>query len=503
MSFETSIGLIRETVPNLHHIVRGTLGSRRFETFGQSSLQLKKPERRELVDEPVYETLLSLHPEYKGLLDGWWRSYYTSEAHLKSVLMYDRPLIGEPHQNAEWNETKIMVKRLFEQFDKVTSLDFTSQLSDVPFEASSAAGFGYQGKKGDVENIKKAKSTANGSIHELDRILSTNPTAVAITDWTRRQAPDISYTRTQLTYVAEKLKVRSVFGEPFHTILIEGLSAAPLMDWFATHTTFFTIGFNPLERVPEIIKAHAALHGITYCIDWSMFDATVHEWEINFAFDLLKSMLTFPNRISEICFEATRLLFIHRKIIAPNGNIYMKHAGIPSGSYFTILIGSIVNFIRINYLFKKTTGEFPRRVDCQGDDSVTTISATFNVGAGALAHESAVMHWIIHPEKQEITTIMEDIVYLNRSISAGYNVRDRNRAIRLACFPEHPVTDPRISTTRVKMLCDDTSWRVHALADTYRVLSRKYPELPYSEVPREFKKYALLLSEHESRRFNL
>jgi hypothetical protein len=50
-------------------------------------------------------------------------------------------------------------------------------------------------------------------------------------------------------------------------------------------------------------------------------------------------------------FQFIKKYFINTKMMLPNGDIYQKADGLPSGSTFTSLIGSIVNMIVIDFLF--------------------------------------------------------------------------------------------------------------------------------------------------------
>ncbi|CAH0386742.1 unnamed protein product [Bemisia tabaci] len=61
--------------------------------------------------------------------------------------------------------------------------------------------------------------------------------------------------------------------------------------------------------------------------------------------------------------------FIRTPIRLCNGERYLKRAGIASGSYFTQLIGSVINYIILCWYFIKTYGRPPKYIKVLGDDS--------------------------------------------------------------------------------------------------------------------------------------
>ncbi|ERM99849.1 hypothetical protein AMTR_s00098p00121330 [Amborella trichopoda] len=96
-------------------------------------------------------------------IDGWTRPFYTLEGHQESILEYDKPLLPES-TDLFWVEAKARVARESNNYPKVNSLTFENRFDDVSFESSSAAGYGYVGRKGEGDNFKRAKRIANASI---------------------------------------------------------------------------------------------------------------------------------------------------------------------------------------------------------------------------------------------------------------------------------------------------------------------------------------------------
>ena len=102
-------------------------------------------------------------------------------------------------------------------------------------------------------------------------------------------------------------------------------------------------------------------------MDWKGYDSTIPAFLIRDAFTILEGMLDFKtldilgrkHHLSDEKAERFRNLFhwlknyfIHTKIMLPDATCYKKHHGIPSGSLFTSLIGSIINLIVTKYLLR-------------------------------------------------------------------------------------------------------------------------------------------------------
>jgi hypothetical protein len=408
----------------------------------------------------------------------WSRSYYSQEAHVDSILMMRSDTVFHKPTDESMIEVDQYCNEYFSNLPKVESLDFKKDLDKVPFESSSSAGYLYPGKKGDGDNHQRAINQAYAIIKDCLRGNLQHQIDESV--------PDMAFTRTQLTKLTEKLKVRNVFGQHFAYILLEGLTASPLMDMFTTNDTFFFIGKDPRIHVPYLLEEAKRRGPRLLTTDWSGFDTSAEPWEISDAFDLLHSILEFPNEESEAAFEFSRILFINRKIASPDGTVYFKERSVPSGSYFTMLIDSIINWRRILYLHHRATGRFPIDIWTQGDDGL--IITFKDVYPESLSVQiPAASTWNLNPWKCDFGESGALVQFLQRRLKWGDQARDVEKVERLAIFPEYEVTSGQISAYRAFALWQDCNYESHVLGHAYVYLSKKYgfPD----DIPNKYKLY--------------
>jgi hypothetical protein len=423
-------------------------------------------------------------------LQGWARSYYSLDFHVAAIEAYNLPKLPEP-TDADWNQTKQYVSSIFKQFNTVESISY-KDFDSVKWISSSSAGYGYVGHKGDGENYRKAKRTAV----TISELLNHNPAYA--TEAVVESTPDIAFTRTQLCQVKVKTKVRNVWGEAFHYVLLEGLFAQPLVEYFKTVNSFYFIGKNPLFSVPKLIEDTMCDKDYVYMFDWSNFDATVQEWEIRFAFQLLRSMLTFPSTVENHIWHLVTELFIYRKIASPHGKLYLKTQGIPSGSCFTNIIGSITNFIRIQYLFKRTTGDFVTAFT-HGDDSLVGVNSHQYVQFKTLEALASTLNWKLSAQKSSVSDKAEGVTFLSRTVREGQNYRDTITCLRMLLFPEYPVEDGKLSALRAKSILADSGTHSDLLFNITEYLIAEHGIL--DSLPDQFRPWDLV--EYEARKVSV
>nr|QPL17800.1 RdRp [Pistacia cryptic virus] len=398
-------------------------------------------------------------------LEGWARSYYSLDKHIEAIMMYRRPKLPQPSDDC-WNQTKQFVLTYFRRLPKLETLSF-KDFDAIRWISSSAAGYGYVGRKGDNDNYDRAKRIAVTISEKLNH--DTNYMSQAILEST----PDIAFTRTQLSLIKVKTKVRNVWGEAFHYVLLEGLFAEPLINRFKDLETFYFIGKDPLLAVPALIEEILSAKDYVYMFDWSGFDASVQEWEIRFAFECLESMLIFPSTVETQIWRFVIELFIYRKIAGPNGVLYLKTQGIPSGSCFTNIIGSITNFVRIQYMFKRLTNRFAE-VYTHGDDSLAGVDLTQYVPMERFSEVCDSLFWSINTAKSAVSRRDENISFLSRTVRERQNTRDELTCLRMLMYPEYNVLSGDVSATRAKSIYLDAGINSHYLYVIYRYLKERY-----------------------------
>ncbi|UTQ50850.1 MAG: RNA-dependent RNA polymerase [Plant associated deltapartitivirus 3] len=422
---------------------------------------------------------------YEQSLQGWARSYYTQEGHMNTIMAYatpDTPYSAVNHelyqQAFDAVQNELCSLPLTRAFNVLTDLD------KIRYEQSSSAGYNYIGPKGpiDGDNHKRAIRSAVACMWSALRDTDGGP-AYFLT----QSVPDVGYTRTQLADLSVKTKVRGVWGRAFHYILLEGTAARPLLDAFIEGKTFLHIGEDPQHSVPDILSNVSRHAKWLYALDWSGFDTSVSRFEIEHAFKLLKARILFPNNETEQVYELSRLLFTHKKIAAPDGKIYWSHRGIPSGSFYTTMIGSIINRLRVEYIWRQIKGRGPKLCYTQGDDSL--IGDDELIHPRDMAAVAAPLGWTINTDKTAFSTSPEFVTFLGRTTYGGFNQRELMRCIRLLVFPEHPVESGSISAFRARAINQDSGHTSEIIRTVAERLRRLYGIPSDKDVPAHFRRY--------------
>ena len=188
-----------------------------------------------------------------------------------------------------------------------------------------------------LTNVGKSKAESEYRAYER---------GIQIVQGIKKPEPCLAFKRTQFND-----KTRLVWGYPYSMTALEGIFARPLIEVFKDGCTPMAFGMQTgvlgsKLRVSSYHKEYA------YSLDVKSFDSSANGRLIQIAFDILSTWfdldleeITTSRSYREI-WNIVVKYFIHTPIVMPNMDLYKgKKHGVPSGSYFTQMIDSIINVI--------------------------------------------------------------------------------------------------------------------------------------------------------------
>jgi len=252
--------------------------------------------------------------------------------------------------------------------------------------------------------------------------------------------PCVAYYRTQARQNEKgewRQKVRLVWGYPLDTTISEGKYARPVIEKLVQSKTPYAMGLPTRDIGARLNYISWKPYSGTF--DWSGFDNTVSEKLIRTAFAVVKSFFK-EGSVDEGEWRKIVNYFIFTPILMPDGRVYYgKRSGIPSGSYFTGIIGTIVNLILIEYLtLEQGLDIYSDNILVMGDDSIVGLHEKLDLKRMArVALSSFGMN--LHQEKQRFNRNARVLEFLSHQWKGG------------RCF--RPIT-----TSVVKLVYSERSW---------------------------------------------
>jgi len=271
-----------------------------------------------------------------------------------------------------------------------------------------------------------------------------------------RFAPCLAGQRGHLS-PRDEPKTRLVWIYPAEMLVVEGLWA-PVM-----YREFQKLPDSPLlygkssQRLYTEwlvgLREGEILHGL----DFQAFDTKVPAWLIHVAFEILHrnvDWLSWRGKPTSKrsrqkwrnVWDGMKWYFINTPILMPDGRMFRKHLGVPSGSWFTQLIDSVVNFILVGYL-TECQGMEACGLKVLGDDSVFRNARELSLVQAAL--DAFVVGMEMKPEKCEITRDPNDFKLLGVKYRRGHAWRAEDEWFKLALYPENPPADVGTSLSRL------------------------------------------------------
>ena len=240
-------------------------------------------------------------------------------------------------------------------------------------------------------------------------------------------------------------KIRAVYGYPVTMTLGEAQFALPLIEEFKKGQTPIAYGFDMVTGGAMRLRRALLKFKHYNCIDFKRFDKTVSKQLIEIAFNILEQNIDFTSYRDHGIPDARRLYrawnhcidyFINTIIRLPNGDRFKKSAGIPSGSYFTQIVGSIVNYICLVYACVKITGKVPLYIKVFGDDSV--FATDVGIDVFDFYREVYKLGMEINLKKTVITADVDKVDFLGFCIAGGFPQRSTRKWMSALFYPEYP-----------------------------------------------------------------
>ena len=322
-------------------------------------------------------------------------------------------------------------------------------------------------------NQASAGLTAYGETKAQSQVRALNR-AKQILSGEKAPEPCLAFKRTQFND-----KTRLVWGYPYSMTILEGIFARPLINQFKGGSTPMAFAMSNLQMGTRL-RVSSYQRRYCYSLDMSSFDSSIAAYLINEAFGILSTWFNWDELITEP-WDVVVNYFITAPIVMPNGKIYHgRRHGVPSGSYFTQIIDSIVNVIlagAVSYEFD--LGINRRSIMVLGDDLIFWSNKRVSLNAIAKFARSSLCINVHGSEKSAIFKRGDIIHYLGRDWDNGIPTLDVEKVLQRALYPE---TFRRYSKDRWKRE-KEARLMLWAMAQTYKSF---YPVLQKILLPSDW-----------------
>jgi len=278
-------------------------------------------------------------PELGAAANNFWRDVSSRSAMEEKLQAYFRPKTCEYDNSAlesAWQDVECLVNKTVAQ-GSLTSVSLSDAFAALPSDTSPGLPYSMAGANTKAKVRGHLIKDAIKARHLL--LCGKNPAVF----------PCVAASRRVVRKVGEN-KPRLVWAYPGSQLCLEGQFAVPLThalrgaEWIGWSVNWMDCG-RWRETLQPPIGQEA---GAVVSVDFSNFDANVLAALVRRAFSILERLFTFSEGEARVWkhivdyFIDTPILFY--------GKVYQKHRGIPSGSYFTQVVGTLVNMAYTYYV---------------------------------------------------------------------------------------------------------------------------------------------------------
>lgn len=244
------------------------------------------------------------------------------------------------------------------------------------------------------------------------------------------------------TQVSKSPKFRAIWVYPYHVTIAEGQFAQPLIHLYKGYKTPYSIWMNYSKGDMRLLMNQRTENTTWLALDWSAFDTNVPSWLIYDSFEILKSQFELTHSEEDLWHKVVNY-FVHTPIKFPSGHIRVKHNSVPSGSYFTNLLDSVINHIVCCFL---TTF---KRIYVMGDDALMLVEQVPDLES-LRTIARYIFGFEMNVEKSESGRLVSYLGY--RMSNEGYPMANYDKLVAQLLLPDRPDRDEHDFASRAKAL---------------------------------------------------
>jgi len=386
-------------------------------------------------------------------------SGYTKKSSVKSAYnlfqKYCKPIkkrdfSRNPRFERCYKEAIQLARNIFVPGNKLAP--YSLQSAGLRIHTDTSAGFSYPGKsKGDViEDLYEIAYYIQHNVGDNKKVYRT-PCKLAL--------------RGHLSEVDE-MKTRPVWIYPGEITMLEAKFGLPYYEFLESEVPEIHFGPKSMQDLAKMLTKALPLTGSAgeVALDWSTFDQVRSRFLISDAFAIVRDSFDFSleqwedglNQYGEKrttdrkrVFQWLVDYFIETPLMLPNGKCITKLSGVPSGSFFTQAIDTIINYIVIRTIdLYCNLGAYRFRL--LGDDSTFLVPSLKKVNFDEIASlADEYFAFELKVEKTRVSTTCQNRKFLGYQIHSYRLIRASEEWFKMALYTERDVQHLSVSCSRM------------------------------------------------------
>lgn len=270
---------------------------------------------------------------------------------------------------------------------------------------------------------------------------------------------DTPCTAAVKTTVSKKNKFRLIWVYPAHMTFAEGMFANPLIRAYQARRGPYGIWISYAKGDMRSLMCRRSKHRLWLGADWQNFDSTIPAWLIRDAFSILRDKIDFssyadwgtptdPDTLPRLWDRIVKY-FIDTPIRFQDGVVVKTHRGVPSGSYFTNLIDSVISSIVWHYLLPGKGERFylgddalievdrMTEIDSLAERARISFGMTLNAEKSEVGTHVPFLGYTMGPDgrpRADYNKLVAQLILPSRPDRSFYEFCSRARALQLSCF---------------------------------------------------------------------